>query len=142
MPIYGFQCGCGLRFDAAAPMKDNMKPKTCPDCGKEAPRALPKDVQGVFNQPVTGPVPQNTGVSQVDANIDRAIGRSAREGWQVQEQRTAEKRVIAEESGARGPDLSRNPDGSYRVLPKEERAIHARAVTINHLALDALSEKP
>jgi putative FmdB family regulatory protein len=143
MPIYVFQCSCGLRFEASASMKAYKDPKPCPDCGKQAPRYLPEDVNGVFHQEISnGPVPQNTGISQLDAHIDRVIGQSAQQGWEVHNQRLSDKRqILRENPNVTGFDLSKNPDGSYKVLKPEERAIHERANTINSLALSSLKQK-
>lgn len=142
MPTYKWQCKCGLRFEGIASMRDHQKPKKCPDCGADAQRMLPDDVSGVFNQDVTGPVPQNTGISQLDAHIDRVIGKSADQGRKVHEKRTKVKeQILASNPGTTPEDLSRNPDGSYRVLTPEERAVHDRAVTIDSLAMKTLKKK-
>ena len=142
MPTYNFQCSCGVRFEAVAPIKDHQKPRKCPDCGELAPRHVPDNVSGVFNQPVTGPVPQNTGLSQLDAHIDRVIGQSAKQGWDVHGKRKQVKEeVLQAVPGKRPEDLSLNPDGSYRVMAPEERGVHERANTINSLAMTTLKGK-
>jgi len=98
---------------------------------------LPETVTGTFDQDVQGgPVPQNTGVSQFDAHVDRVIGASAKKGWEVADQRVQLKRqVLGLYPDASGHDLSRNPDGSYRVMTEEERGVHERAMTINNTAM-------
>ena len=142
MPVYIYQCDCGLRFEASASMKNYKLPKPCPSCGKQAQRHLPEDVNGVFNQDLTGPVPQNTGVSQLDAHIDRVIGQSARKGWEVHNQRVSDKRqILRENPNVTGYDLSKNPDGSYKVLAPEERKVHERANSINSLAMKNIMQK-
>jgi len=141
MPLYRFQCECGLRFEGVAPMKDHQKPKKCPDCGSDAPRVVPEDVAGVFNQEVTGPVPQNTGLSQYDAHVDRVIGKSADQGRKVIARRQKEKEQVLDGiPGVTPDDLSRNPDGTYRVMTPEERGVHERANTINSLAMKTLKK--
>ena len=89
----------------------------------------------MFVQEVTGPVPQNTGLSQLDANIDRAIGTSARQGWEVHAQRRKDKTAVLQaHPGKQNTDLSLMPDGSYRVLTSEEKAVTDRAHAINSQA--------
>ena len=142
MPLYIFQCECGVRFEETARISDHSKPQSCPECGEDAPRWMPKDVSGVFSPGMDGtPGPQNTGVSEIDAIADRAIGESAKRGWGVAERRVATKREILVQTGADGKDLSRNPDGTYRVMSAEERGIHDRANAINSLAMRQLQER-
>lgn len=120
-------------------MKNATKPSKCPDCGSSAERVLPASVSGVYQQNVTGPVPQNTGVSKLDAHIDRVIGKSAAQGWTVQEERNARKRELLErEQGISPAHLSMNPDGTYRVMTDEEAGVHHRANTINSKAMETL----
>ena len=143
MPMYSYQCNCGVRFDSSAPAAKHKDPKLCPDCGKPAARMMPTDVSGTFNQAVSGPVPQNTGISALDAHIDRVIGQSAKQGWEEMDKIRAEKRrTLRQNPGAKTEDLSRNLDGSYRVKPKDEKAFHERAVKINDLANKTLRPKP
>ena len=123
-------------------MADHAKPKTCPECGQEAPRLLPKELNGVFKLDLNGVGPQNTGVSEVDLNIDRIVGEDAKKGWKAIEARNAIKgEVLASNPGATPYDLSKNPDGSYRVMAPEEKKVHARAFTINALAMQRLKKK-
>jgi putative FmdB family regulatory protein len=40
MPIYDYACSdCG-RFTAVRPLREFDRPTACPECGREAPRAL------------------------------------------------------------------------------------------------------
>lgn len=138
MPLYVYQCSCGLQFEGAAHMKENKKPKACPSCGALAPRMMPTDISGTYNQDVSSPVPQNTGLSQLDAHIDRVIGQSAQKGWEVADLRAQEKReILAKEPEITGRDLSRNPDGSYRVMAPSEKEVHDRALAIHTLAIES-----
>ena len=135
MPLYCYQCACGLRFEASSSMKESQRPRRCPECGAAAERLIPTEVAGVFHQDVTGPGPQNTGLSQLDANIDRAIGESARKGWEVHSLRRRDKVAILEaHPDKRKGDLSLMPDGSYRLLEPEEKAVADRAHAINSQA--------
>lgn len=141
MPVYTYQCDCGFRFESSAPMSKATEPCKCPDCGKGARRYLPDNLDGVFQQQVSGPVPQNTGVAQLDAHIDRVIGQHARQSWSEIEKRVEAKKRVLTETGAAPEDLSRNPDGSYRVLAPEERGVHDRANIINARAMETLTAK-
>lgn len=97
---------------------------------------MPDHLTSVWNKEVTGPLPQNTGIHDLDTHIDRVIGQSAVQGWDVAQRRVRLKRQVMSQTGATGHDLSRNPDGSYRVLSESERAVHDRANQINKLAMD------
>ena len=142
MPEFDYQCGCGLRFSAVAAMKDHGKGKGCPACGAMAPRHLPADLKGTFNLTTNGIGPQNTGVTHTDASIDRVIGADAAKGWAHVEGRNKTKAdVLRAAKGKTSLDLSANPDGSYRVMTEAEARIHARAVTINQKAGEALKGK-
>jgi hypothetical protein len=124
-------------------MKDNQKPKPCPSCKAQAPRMMPTDLNGTFNLQVDGPGPQNTGVAQLDAHIDRVIGQSANQGWSMIDKRVRDKKeVLAHHPEATGYDLSRNVDGSYRVLKPEERRIHDRANALHREALKQAPQTP
>jgi len=144
MPTYEYQCqNCGLRFEARASMHDYQKPAKCKDCGEDAPRHLPEGVGGVFNQETDGlPRPQNTGVSAIDVVADRAIGASAKKGWaHVRERVTRKRGILRDNPGVEPEDLSRTPDGDYRILSPEERGVHERANAINSKAIKTLYQK-
>lgn len=141
MATYSYQCSCGLQFEAIRPMSMAKEPRECPACGTKAPRKMPTEVAGVFDQAVTGPVPQNTGVSKLDADIDRVIGQSAKQGWNVAGRRVEEKKKVLQETGADGHNLSRNVDGSYRVLQPEEKGVQDRALAIHSKAMETLRPK-
>lgn len=122
-------------------MKEAGKSCKCPDCGDDAPRHLPEEVSGVFQQDVTGPVPQNTGVTKLDAHIDRVIGKSSEQGWALHEERQTQKKALLEQDpGATPAHISRNPDGTYRTLTDEEAGVHHRANAINTKAMEAREE--
>jgi putative FmdB family regulatory protein len=142
-PSYQYQCECGIRFEATVSMANHAKPYPCPECKKAAPRHMPEGVNGVFHMDTDGVGPQNTGVSELDANLDRVVGEDAAKGWKAIEVRDQIKaETLRANPGATTYDLSKNPDDSYRVMTKEERAVHARAFTINRLATAELTKKP
>jgi hypothetical protein len=81
--------------------------------------------------------PQNTGVTEFDYNADRIIGEDSRKKWSVIEERNAEKeRVLAQAKGVQSRDLSREADGSYRVMSKQERVAVETAREIDRLATE------
>lgn len=128
MPVYVFQChSCGLRFDklfSRASSAEDLPSTPCTGCGDPALRQVTA-AAFAFNHPASqtrGMAPPNTGTSD-DWNYDKAIGRDAARRWGHIGQRMDRKRqVIADNPGSTGYDLSRNPDGSYRVMKPEERA--------------------
>lgn len=141
IPTYEFQCQCGLRFDGQAKLADRTKSKECPSCNAKAPPVVPSQVQGHFNHDVTGPGPQNTGIQGLDAHIDRVIGQSAKQGRVIIDQRVREKKeILADNPGVTGHDLSKNPDGSYRILSPEERGVHDRSKAIHGTAMGYVSK--
>lgn len=144
MPTYKFQCPCGLQFSATVKASKATEPKDCPECGSKASRMAPSSISGHFHKSVTGPIPQNTGIHDLDTHIDRVIGQSAQQGKDVIEKRQALKRKILNQNPkSTGSDLSRNLDGSYRILDKKEKGVHDRANKINKMAMDHfLKEKP
>ena len=136
MPTYEYQCLCGLRFDGRSSLEDRSKAKTCPSCEEQAAPVVPSQVHGHFNHEVTGPGPQNSGIQGLDAHIDRVIGQSAKQGRDVINQRVHDKRqILANNPGLQGKDLSKNLDGSYRVLKPEERDVHDRSQNIHKTAM-------
>ena len=141
MPLYAYQCDCGVRFETSGKMAESMKPAPCPNCGAESQRIVPDDIGGIFKVGVTGPVPQNTGIAQLDAHIDRVIGASAETGWTIHSDRiAAKKKILADNPGADGKDITENPDGSFGILSENERSIRDRAQTINNLAIESLKQ--
>jgi len=142
MPIYDYQCECGLRFERSVKFDARDKAQLCPSCDQPAERLMPASVNGVFVHEVTGPGPQNTGISSLDAHIDRVIGQSAAQGWAAHEQRVTDKKeVLRNNPGATGESLSQEPDGSWRVLSGGERGFQDRAQAINKAAMDFLGKK-
>lgn len=125
MPVYEYQCDeCGLRFDKLRKMSESDAPQPCLECGVNA-RKLVSVVNHAFVHPASqtrGMAPPNTGTSD-DWNYDKAIGRDAAQKWELIRQRVDHKRkVISDNPGTTGYDLSRKHDGTYRVMRPEERA--------------------
>jgi len=140
---YTYQCNCGLRFDKYAPMANHSKPQACPECKSMASRHMPDGVNGVFHLTTSGVGPQNTGVTDLDSNLDRVVGEDAKKGWAAIEVRDRGKaQTLRDNPGSTSYDLSKNPDGSYRVMSLAEKRIHARAFTINAMAHQSGTAKP
>lgn len=125
MPIYEYQCeSCGLKFERLRKISDSDAPQNCIECGTPS-KKLVSVAAFAFSHPASqtrGLAPPNTGTSD-DWNYDKVIGRDAARRWEHIGQRIERKRdVLRHNPGATGDDLSRNPDGSYRVMKPEERA--------------------
>ncbi len=141
MPRYEYQCECGVKFDAYKPMSQHSSPQPCPSCQAMAARIMPSDVQGVFNQEVSGPVPQNTGLASLDEHIDRVIGQSAAQGRMVHSQRVEVKReLLRDNPGATGYDITKLPDGSFDIMSEKDRKAHDKAKKINSMAMKAIEQ--
>lgn len=101
-----------------------------------ANRLVPSSVSVGFSAQVKGSGPQDTGISSIDHDVDRVIGASAQQSWKGIVARVEEKRrVIANNPGSTGYDLSKQMDGTYRVMAPEERRaaelgrkVHAQAI--------------
>lgn len=126
MPTYRFQCSaCGLSFTARAAV--NAAEAPCRACGTVSPRDLPQGTRTGHAAAATpsgsNPAPGATGYAGRDYDYDRAIGEDARAKWAVIAARQREKLDYLEATGATGFDLSRMPDGTYRVMPAAERGV-------------------
>jgi len=113
-----------------------MESRECPSCGDLADRVPPETVGYTFQPTPTaeGPVPQNTGVSSYDYEVDRIVGAEAQERWGSVAQREAAKRSVLRDSGAEKQDLSVLPDGSYRVMAPEEKKTTRNTRAFHNLA--------
>jgi len=134
MPTYEYLCECGVQFDARARVANHKKPQVCPSCGKEANPVPPSTVSGHFSKNVDGAGPQNTGIHDLDTHIDRVIGQSAKQGWDVAEGRKKQKLEVMESEGVDGHHIRKNPDGSYGAIEPEQKAVHKRALMIHERA--------
>lgn len=142
MPIYEYRCECGVQFEKPVKFSDREKPQRCVACDTPAPRLMPTKVNAVFARDVTGPVPQNTGLSAYDAQVDRVIGQSAKQGWDAHEERQESKKEVLRSNPDADPHaLAKNPDGSYRVLHESERSVQVRAHTINAHGIKTVLER-
>lgn len=71
--------------------------------------------------------PTTTGFSGMDYNADRAIGEYSTRKWGEIRERQKLKEDIIQATGATGFDLSKTPDGNYRVMTPEERSASERS---------------
>ena len=134
MPTYEYLCECGVQFDGRASLANRKKPQQCPDCGADANPVPPSTVSGQFKKDVNGAGPQNTGIHDLDTNIDRVIGQSSAQGWAVVEKRRQDKLAVMAAEGVDGHHVRKNPDGSYGTIKPEEKAVHKRALKIHEKA--------
>jgi len=129
MPTYRFQCdSCGLNFTA---QKNPDTTETKCECGAMAKRDLPRDVNVTVSGGNVDTSKDATGLSGIDYNFDRAVGESSRKNWKAISQRQREKIDIVRANNATGWDLSRMPDGGYRVMTPEERQMSENARTFH-----------
>ena len=69
-------------------------------------------------------------------NADRIIGKDAEKKWSVIRRRQQDKiDFLQNNPDVEGKDLSRNIDGSYRVMSKEERKAAETARNLHSKAL-------
>lgn len=104
-------------------------------CGEVAQRYLEAPSFGFAHAP-NGAQPQNTGISGIDHSWDRTVGRDAEARWKGINERVDRKRkVLADNPGSTGFDLSRQNDGGYRVMRPEERKAAETGRDLHHEAL-------
>lgn len=129
MPIYVFLChDCGVQFESfSKSIASAQSAAPCPECGKPAQKR-PTAASHTFAHTPTGPVPQNTGVSAIDHNYDRVIGRDAEAKWKIIEQRNAEKNRLIRHEREAGRAVGREhlvptgeAPGVYRTITEAER---------------------
>lgn len=139
MPTYRFQCQfCGLSFAARGAV--DVKDIKC-QCGKMADRVLPQGVNVSVSAGNADLSKDTVGLSGVDYNFDRAVGESSQKNWDKIQERQRDKMELARANNVTGWDLSRNLDGTYRVMKPEERAASERSREFHFKALDKLKKE-
>jgi len=119
------------------PAKKAEEAVNCLSCGGSVQAQLSAP-EFAFSHAPDGAGPQNTGVSGLDLEVDRVIGREAEQQWaKVAARQDRKHQVLAANPGATGFDLSRTPDGDYRVMQPDERKA---AETARGLHQEAQSE--
>lgn len=145
MPTHTFQCSCGFRFKKRTSGASRV---LCEACGsKKVTKLPPGQLRTSFSAGDGAPIPQNTGISHIDYNADRAIGAGAMKKWEEVSDRNARKHeILADHPDATGADLSRfslrrenglEKGADYRVMKKEERKARDFGMTIHTKALEA-----
>lgn len=136
IPIYEFQCGvCGLLFDKSVSFAKRDQEQKC-TCGAKVFRKRLESLSYVFDHEVSGMVPQNTGITAIDMNVDRVIGKDSSAKWSQIEKRVNLKRQILENNPEiQGKDLSRELDGSYRVMTPQEKQASDAARNLHNEAM-------
>ena len=125
LPIYNFQCySCGLQFEEMLRVSQRDKEVSCPSCGEKVERQVSAG-NFTFKHNPTGPVPQDTGVSSIDHNYDRVIGRDAEQKWKRLEEKRSRKLAFIERERRQGRDvrmehLTSDSEGGYRTLTEKE----------------------
>lgn len=134
MPLYRFQCNpCAFRFERDLPV--GTLSETCPKCRQSTPRMPPGGLTSSFGIADQSGAPPDQGVSQTDYVADRAIGESARQGWEVIARRDEDKRRLRRENP--NSSIVKQVDGSYAAVPNEIAVPHQirRENTVRELAL-------
>lgn len=135
MPLYEYQCPCGLKFEKLLP-RASSDPQSCPDCGEPAVKQVSAS-NFAFGESrrtgKTGAVAEtaggelvaeyrdgNTGVHSVDSNIDKMVGRDAERRWNQIDSREDAKKSARREHADRRVAVSRTPDGEYKPMKSVE----------------------
>lgn len=146
MPTHTFQCkSCGFRFKKRTSGGTRIY---CDRCGSaKTTKMLPSQIRTSFSAGDGSPTPQNTGISHIDYNADRAIGAGAVKKWEEVSDRNARKHeILGENPDATGADLSRfsirsengiEKGADYRVMKREERNARDHGMAIHAKALEA-----
>jgi len=145
MPTHTYQCKCGFRFRKKTSGASRVY---CDSCNStKVTKLLPSQLRTSFSAGDGSPAPQNTGISHVDYNADRAIGTASMKTWEEVSDRNARKHeILAENPDATGSDLSRfsirkengiEKGADYRVMKTEERKAREFGMTIHAKALEA-----
>jgi hypothetical protein len=142
MPVFDYQCECGLKFSRPGKLSTAMEAQVCQVCGAKASRVPPESIGHTFKpKESVGITPQNTGMSDYDYNADRIIGTEASESWETVSKREESKREVMRASGKSSQDLSLLPGGAYRVMHPEEKKTTRNTRAFNNLAL-GLAKSP
>lgn len=149
MPLYEFQCECGLQFEKLFKRVTDVKTLPCPTCGSDAKKMMSAS-NFSFTHPqsqLNGMAPPSTGTSD-DWNFDKAIGRDAEAKWKNIEKRDAAKTDHIRQEHKAGKVISRNhlvaKEGGYRTITEKERTVvNERRETVHQVsqAVRKASEK-
>ncbi|MEL7340919.1 MAG: FmdB family zinc ribbon protein [Bacteroidota bacterium] len=138
MPLYDYQCySCGLLFEKVVRVENREQKQKC-SCGEMAEFVASESSYQFHTDLKPGLTPQNTGVSQLDREADRIIGRDSEKSWAIINRRTQAKEEIMEAYGLNSKlALARTPDGDYEPMTSPElravsaaRNLHNKATSI------------
>jgi hypothetical protein len=102
----------------------------CKRCKKSAMRKI-SGASFKFSHRPDAPAPQNTGVSDIDHDVDIVIGRSAEANLKEFQRRQDYKRSLIEADKVSGDHLSRLDNGEYFVMSDQERVAAKKARLVN-----------
>ena len=140
--MYDYQCeACGLQFEQKEKASNASKPVECSGCGKDAPRMVPDTFSSTYQVTGDGTImPQNTGVSSYDANVDRVIGSHSDTSWKAIQKRHSRKRDVLRSNPTKdGFDLGRTVDHDYRIMKSSEKDAAQTARDLHTEALGRIS---
>jgi len=92
-----------------------------------------------FSHRPDGPRPQNTGVSGIDHDVDRIVGRDAELRLQEMQKRQDHKREVIHRHNTSGDYLTRLENGDYAVMSEQERVAAKKGRLLNQEALHRIS---
>lgn len=142
MPAIKYLCpACGLSFDRILSVKVEVVP--CKRCGKEA-AGVRTAAKAAFAHVPEGPVPQNTGVSSVDHDVDLVVARSSQQNLREMAARQDYKKRLMHQRNATGGHLARVPTGEvdgrgrdiddYWVMSNAEKRLTEQVRPLAHQA--------
>jgi putative FmdB family regulatory protein len=127
VPLYEFQCECGLQFEKLFKRITDVKTLPCPTCGNDAKKMMSASNFSFTHPPnqLNGMAPPSTGTSD-DWNFDKAIGRDAEKKWADVEKRDSAKSAHIRQEHKAGKVISRNhliaKEDGYRTITEKERS--------------------
>lgn len=134
MPTFRFQCPCGVQVPKVVGRE--VKSIPCPECGKNAPRMLPKSVSVSYQGNVRGIEDPVTGIAAVDTSVDRIIGEDAVNKWgTIRERQDYKKEVIRKNPGSTGFDLTKGVDGEYTIMTPAQKEARKQAEDLHNRSI-------
>jgi len=126
---------CGLNFTTRVASAATLESKC--SCGALAQKDLPRGVSVTTSVAAhgNGMAAPDSGLSAHDYEVDRVVGAYSKQAWVGISARQKDKSRLIEETGASGFDLSRQADGSYKIMTPEQRAASERSRSF-HFKMD------
>lgn len=149
MPAFKYLCtACGLCFDKILSSRSDMV--ACKRCSKEAKLKLTAS-SSMFAHIPTAPVPQNTGVSSVDHDVDMIVARSSVANHREMVARQDYKKRLMHRYQVSGWHVARAPTGErdsqgreiddYWVMPEAEKKVADKARPMAHRAAKQIHQE-